>query len=90
MRWGAGSLSARRSIYGNPEQPILGPIRLEITANRNLDGFLLAVKETGYGTGDPWDWYCQAVVVSWPQTLGELRSYLAERNSMDAPKAEWQ
>ncbi len=73
-------------VYLNPERPILGPLRLEINAGPADGGCWLTVSETGYGTGDDWDWYYQAVEEGWPQALDQLKTFLAQQRKNEQGK----
>ena len=64
-------------IYCNPDRPILGPMRLELQAHElNPKQCKLILIQSGYQTGEHWDWYYEAVVHAWPLVLEELKKYL--------------
>ncbi len=63
-------------VYMNPERQILGPLTLEIFADEIRDGTKVRVIQSGYQSGDDWDWYYDAVMQAWPYALGLLKKYL--------------
>ena len=71
-------LMVRNFIYLNPEKKILGPMELEIDliAGDHTEITKVGVVQSGYQYGDDWDWYYNAVVQAWPQTLEKLKKYI--------------
>jgi uncharacterized protein YndB with AHSA1/START domain len=63
-------------VYLNPERQILGPLTLEIFADEIRDGTKVRVIQSGYQSGNDWDWYYDAVVQAWPYALELLKKYL--------------
>lgn len=69
-------LSFDQMLYFNPERPILGPMQISIVVEEHQKGCEIEVRQTGYGEGDDWDWYYQAVVEGWPMALESLKRYV--------------
>jgi uncharacterized protein YndB with AHSA1/START domain len=70
-------LMIRNFVYLNADKNILGPMELEIDLIINDDKTTkVGVVQSGYRYGGDWDWYYNAVVHSWPQTLELLKNYL--------------
>jgi uncharacterized protein YndB with AHSA1/START domain len=70
-------LMIKNFVYLNPERKILGPMELEIDLIETGDNLTkVGVVQSGYKYGDDWDWYYDAVVKAWPQTLELLKNYL--------------
>lgn len=68
-------------IYFNPERPILGPMRLTVNVREQNGKTRVAVRQDGYGEGPDWDWYYQAVVQGWKDTLARLKQYAEQPGS---------
>ncbi len=70
-------LRIEQYTYFNPERPILGPMRLTVTADaRETGGSNVKVIQDGYRDGSDWDWYFEAVRAAWPVALRSLQDYL--------------
>ena len=68
-------------VYLNPDRQILGPMKLELFAEKNDDeGTNLQLIQSGYQNGGDWDWYYDAVKSAWPFALGLLKKYLEVRH----------
>jgi uncharacterized protein YndB with AHSA1/START domain len=63
-------------VYLNPERQILGPMTLEIFVDELRDGIKVRIIQSGYQSGEDWDWYYDAVVQAWPYALDLLKKYL--------------
>ena len=64
-------------VYCNPNRPMLGPMKLDLKADKLQSNHCkLTLIQSGYQTGEHWDWYYEAVVHAWPAVLGELKKYL--------------
>jgi uncharacterized protein YndB with AHSA1/START domain len=72
-------LRIEKMMYFNPDHPILGPMILAVTARPDGKGCELTVVQDGYGDGDHWDWYYNAVVEGWPASLKLLKTFLESR-----------
>lgn len=71
-------LMVRNFVYLNAEKQILGPMELEVdllVTDQNTTK--VGVVQSGYQYGGDWDWYYNAVVQAWPQTLELLKNYLS-------------
>ena len=67
-------------LYISFDQPVLGPVTLDISVARN-DGYcLLSLQQGPYpeGRGDDWEWYYDAVKQAWPGVLQQLKKYLED------------
>ena len=70
-------LMIKNFVYLNPNKKILGPMDLEIDLIANEDTTTkIGVVQSGYQYGGDWDWYYNAALQSWPQTLERLKKYL--------------
>lgn len=69
-------LRVENLVYMNPERPILGPMGLEVTAEPDGAATLATIVQSGYQSGEHWDWYYEAVRDAWPQALEILKNYL--------------
>lgn len=64
-------------VYFNPEKPLLGPMSLSVKTERaNINSTKLTLVQDGYGDGEHWDWYYEAVKDAWPKALHSLKEYL--------------
>ena len=63
-------------VYFNPERPVLGPMRLSISLKEKEGRTRVSVRQDHYGEGLDWDWYYDAVVKGWKDTLGNLKQFL--------------
>lgn len=63
-------------VYFNPERPVLGPMRLTISVREKDGRTRVSVRQEGYGEGPDWDWYYEAVVQGWKETLANLKQFL--------------
>lgn len=63
-------------VYFNPERPVLGPMRLSISVKEKEGRTRVSVRQDHYGEGPDWDWYYDAVVKGWKDTLGNLKQFL--------------
>lgn len=63
-------------IYFNWERPVLGPMRLTISVREKDGRTRVSVRQDGYGEGPDWDWYYDAVVKGWKDTLSNLKEFL--------------
>ena len=76
-------LMIKNFVYLNPEKKILGPMELEIDLIETGDNLTkVGVIQSGYKYGGDWDWYYDAVVKAWPQTLELLKNYLEKTPSL--------
>ena len=76
-------LMIKNFVYLNPEKKILGPMELEIDLIETGDNLTkVGVVQSGYKYGGDWDWYYDAVVKAWPQTLELLKNYLEKTPSL--------
>jgi uncharacterized protein YndB with AHSA1/START domain len=76
-------LMIKNFVYLNPEKKILGPMELEIDLIETGDNLTkVGVIQSGYKYGGDWDWYYDAVVKAWPQTLELLKNYLEKTASL--------
>jgi uncharacterized protein YndB with AHSA1/START domain len=70
-------LMIKNFVYVNAEKEILGPMELEIDLividNKTTK---VGIVQSGYQYGGDWDWYYNAVVRGWPQTLELLKNFL--------------
>lgn len=62
-------------VYLNPAKSILGPMTLDIKVEEAKENTILTVEQSGYGEGDDWFWYYNAVVEGWPHALKLLRNH---------------
>jgi uncharacterized protein YndB with AHSA1/START domain len=58
------------------EFPIIGPMRLFVSAKAEEGGARVSVRQDGYGEGPEWDRYYEAVIKGWKDALKMLKSYL--------------
>lgn len=63
-------------VYFNPERPVLGPMRLSISVKEKEGRTRVSVRQDHYAEGPDWDWYYEAVVKGWKETLANLKQYL--------------
>jgi len=63
-------------VYFNWERPVLGPMRLSISVREKDGRTRVSVRQDGYGDGPDWDWYYEAVVQSWKDSLANLKQFL--------------
>ena len=76
-------LMIKNFVYLNPDKKILGPMELEIDLIETGDNLTkVGVIQSGYKYGGDWDWYYDAVVKAWPQTLELLKNYLEKTPSL--------
>jgi uncharacterized protein YndB with AHSA1/START domain len=61
-----------------PDMPLLGPMRLEITVNPARGGTLLRLSHRGYGYGRHWDSMYEMVVQGWDHVLGDMEAWFKE------------
>ena len=71
-------LEIENLTYCNPAYPILGGMELSVYVTNLDDGCTLRVTQSGYGTGEAWDWYYEAVKEAWPTVLVALHSYVKQ------------
>ncbi|MEM7486095.1 MAG: SRPBCC domain-containing protein [Bacteroidota bacterium] len=70
-------LKIKDFVYLSPKRPILGPMTLEIHAEQRPDeSTTVYLCQDGYGEGEHWDWYYNAVSKAWPDMLNVLKEYL--------------
>jgi uncharacterized protein YndB with AHSA1/START domain len=75
-------LEIERVVYVHPEQPMLGPMKLRVSVERESEGTRLTVRQDGYQSGPAWDWYHAAVTEGWPAALELLQRHLhAQRDA---------
>ncbi len=67
-----------RLVMNEPNMPLLGPMRLEITAEPAAGGTLLSLSHSGYRYGDHWDKMYDLVVQGWNQVLGDMAAWFLE------------
>lgn len=72
----AKRLRLERLVYFSPQRAPLGPMRLSISVREKDGRSRVTVRQDGYGEGPEWDWYYDAVVKGWKDTLGNLKRYL--------------
>ncbi len=72
-------------VYFNAERAVLGPMRLSISVRERGGKTRVSVRQDGYGEGPDWDWYYQAVVQGWKDTLANLKEYLESQGSERSP-----
>ncbi|MDA2912840.1 SRPBCC domain-containing protein [Acidobacteriia bacterium AH_259_A11_L15] len=72
-------------VYFNAERAVLGPMRLSISVRERGGKTRVSVRQDGYGEGPDWDWYYQAVVQGWKDTLANLKEYLESQGSERGP-----
>ncbi|WP_422359411.1 SRPBCC family protein [Reichenbachiella sp.] len=63
-------------VYLNPEKPPLGPMSLTVRATSIESGSELYLCQDGYGIGEDWDWYYEAVKQAWPELLNAFKTYM--------------
>lgn len=63
-------------VYFHSERPPLGPMRLGISVKEKEGKTRVSVRQDGFGEGPDWDWYYQAVVQGWKETLSNLKQFL--------------
>lgn len=63
-------------VYFNSERPVLGPMRLTISVREKEGRTRVGVRQEGYGQGPDWDWYYEAVLKGWKETLANLKLFL--------------
>lgn len=63
-------------VYFNHERPVLGPMRLRISVREKDGRTRVSVRQEGYGEGPDWDWYYEAVIRGWKDTLANLKAFL--------------
>ncbi|MBI4467159.1 MAG: SRPBCC domain-containing protein [Acidobacteria bacterium] len=63
-------------VYFNHERPVLGPMRLRISVREKDGRTRVSVRQDGYGEGPDWDWYYEAVITGWKDTLANLKAFL--------------
>lgn len=63
-------------VYLNPAKPVFGPMELLIKAEEKYNQTELYLCQSGYQTGNDWDWYYEAVKQAWPNALKTLKQYI--------------
>ena len=51
-------------------------LEIDLIAGDDTEITKVGVVQSGYQYGDDWDWYYNAVVQAWPQTLEKLKKYI--------------
>ncbi|MFQ5663908.1 MAG: SRPBCC domain-containing protein [Terriglobia bacterium] len=68
-------------VYFNSQRPVLGPMRLSISVREKAGRTRVTVRQDGFGDGPDWDWYYEAVLKGWKETLGNLKDFLERRGT---------
>jgi uncharacterized protein YndB with AHSA1/START domain len=63
-------------LYLNPERTVLGPMRLAISVREKAGKTRISVRQDGFGEGPEWDWYYEAVVKGWKESLRNLKEFI--------------
>jgi uncharacterized protein YndB with AHSA1/START domain len=63
-------------MYFNPEKSILGPMSLIVEAHKRGSFSECYIQQSGYQTGQDWEWYYEAVKSAWPALALVLKDYL--------------
>ena len=71
-------LEIGKYTYFNPERNIFGPMKLSIQAKQSDSMIELTINQSGYGSGENWDWYHQSVSEAWPTMAKKLKDYLED------------
>ncbi|MDX5418762.1 MAG: SRPBCC domain-containing protein [Hymenobacteraceae bacterium] len=69
-------LELDKLVYLNPKFPLLGPMKMIISATPKDDKTTLYLCQSGYQHGPDWDWYYEAVKKAWPEVALTLKNYL--------------
>ena len=73
-------ITANRLVIGHlvmnePDLPLFGPLRLEISVAPAAGGTLLLLSHSGYGYGEHWDEMYDLVVQGWDHVLGDMETW---------------
>lgn len=72
-------LLIKNCCYFNSDRPILGPMIIHIWIETIGPNNRLFVSQSGYQSGNDWDWYYHAVKEAWPIALKNLKAYLESK-----------
>lgn len=68
-------------VYINPQRPVLGPMTLTVEASTEEGLTKLYICQDGYGKGEDWDWYYDAVKKAWPLAIDNLKQYIEKEEA---------
>ncbi len=66
-------------IYLNPQRPVFGPMELLVETREDKIGTALTIVQSGYQTGEHWDWYYDIVKETWPMVGLKIKEYLENK-----------
>jgi len=77
------TITPQRLVVGHlvmiePDMPLMGPMRLEISVRPVTGGSTVMISHQGYRYGDHWDWMYDAVVQGWDHVLGDMQVWFEE------------
>lgn len=65
--------------YFNAEWAILGPMQFSVRVEGRESETTLAVRQSGHGEGEDWNWYYESVADGWPLALEAAQRHLEGR-----------